>query len=203
MSISRREFVADLGAVGALWFAAATGCRESAPDAASHLPHLPDTAEAPAPPPGLVTFTPEQAADVEAITARIFPTDDSPGAREAGVINFIDRELVTFPPGQKKAFMDGLAQFEKDVAKRHPGKRFAALTETQQDAFLKRIEDAEFFGNVRFATIAGMFALPKYGGNRDYLGWQLIGQDRAFEHKPPFGWYDRPENQMALLGRVL
>lgn len=193
--------MAGLSAVGAAWVAAAMACREASPDAMTHMPD-----EMPAPPgPSPAPFlTPAQAAEVEAITARIFPTDETPGAREAGVVHFIDRTLSTGPEDQRVGFTAGLEQLAKDVAARHPGQSsFSALTEQQQDALLTSIEKTDFFGQVRFATIAGMFALPKYGGNRDLIGWEMVGQDGAFGHTPPFGWYDRPENQRALLGEVL
>ena len=45
-----------------------------------------------------------------------------------------------------------------------------------------------------------MFALPMHGGNKDFIGWKLMGQDLESEFKPPFGWYDRPANRRALLG---
>lgn len=201
MSLSRREFVAGLSAAGAFWVAAAAACRDTSPDASMHMPDEVPAAGGPPPDPFL---TPAQAADVEAITARIFPTDETPGAREAGVVHFIDRTLATGPEDQRAGFVAGLEQLGKDVASRHPGQTsFAALTDAQQDALLTAIETTPFFGQVRFATIAGMFALPKYGGNRDLIGWALVGQDGDFDHKPPFGWYDRPENQRALLGEVL
>ncbi len=201
MSITRRDFVAGLSAAGAFWVAAAVACRDTSPDAAMHMP---DETPAGGGPPAEPFLTPAQSADVEAITARIFPTDETPGAREAGVVHFIDRTLAVAPEDQRAGFRAGLGQLAKDVAARHPGQTsFAALTEAQQDALLTDVEATPFFAEVRFATIAGMFALPKYGGNRDLIGWELVGQDGAFDHKPPFGWYDRPENQRALLGEVL
>jgi hypothetical protein len=36
-----------------------------------------------------------------------------------------------------------------------------------------------------------MFANPEYGGNRDKIGWKMIGFDDRFSWGPPFGWYDR------------
>lgn len=201
--LSRRDFVAGAAAV---WAAGALACRDGAGDgvgdAATHPgTHAGDSTGAP---PVLTHFSAAQAVEVEAVAARIFPSDDTPGAREAGVVHFIDRGMTTFAADQKQLFEDGLAMLGREVAKRHPGQvRFSALTEAQQDALLKGIEGTDFFGALRFATIAGMFALPKYGGNRDYAGWKLVGQESVFEYKPPFGWYDRPENQQALLGRVL
>jgi hypothetical protein len=44
---------------------------------------------------------------------------------------------------------------------------------------------------VRFLTILGLLALPRYGGNRDEIGWKLIGFNDAHAFNPPFGYYDR------------
>ena len=43
---------------------------------------------------------------------------------------------------------------------------------------------------MRYLTIAGMFALPEYGGNRENIGYQLIGFDDQHVWQPPFGFYD-------------
>jgi gluconate 2-dehydrogenase gamma chain len=188
-AFSRREFMAGAAALGAMWAAAAAGCtRESSWGDGARFTYL----------------SPGDAAQLDAITARILPSDGTPGAREAGVVHFIDQALGGFAKEQATVFAAGLTSLGESVAKRHgSAATFASLTAEQQDAMLREIEKTEFFGSVRFATIAGFLALPKYGGNKDYVGWTLIGQDRAMEQKPPFGWYDRPENQTALLGRVL
>ena len=120
------------------------------------------------------------------------------------MIWFIDGSLTGFQREQQEFYTNGLTDLNAAVQQAHPGRgRFVTLTEAEQDAILKAMEETPFFGAVRFATIAGMFALPKYGGNADFLGWQLIGQENVHEFTPPFGWYDHPDNQRALLGRVL
>ncbi len=197
MPVSRREFMQGLAAI---WLGAASACRRTLdPEAATHA----FPSDASAPPRVLAFLSQEQADDVEAIAARIFPTDETPGAREAGVIWFIDAALPGFTTDTQSLYTDGLHQLERDVATAHPGRRFAALTEAQQDALLTTMQETPFFTAVRFATIAGMFALPKYGGNAGYIGWNLVGQENVHEFTPPFGWYDHPDNQRALLGRVL
>lgn len=189
-SVSRREFVAGVAALSAVWMVAGTACAREGGGAS------PDTK--------LVHFTPDQAKQVDAISARILPSDGTPGAREAGVLYFIDRTLTTFAKDQVPLFADGLTNLAAATVTAHgTGATFAGLTSEQQDALLRTIEKTPFFGAIRFATIAGFLSLPKYGGNKDYVGWKFIGQEVAMEHKAPFGWYDRPENQMALLGKVL
>ena len=202
-ALSRREFIATAGAIGAVWMTAAS-CAVDAeaaakPTVVSHM-----AGDPPSPAQVLVHFTPAQAAEIDAISARIIPTDDAPGAHEAGVVYFIDRTMTTFAKEQAPLFEDGLASVATAVRAAHgPTAKFSTITAAQQDDILRGIEKTPFFGAMRFATIAGFLALPKYGGNRDYVGWKYIGQEHAFEQKPPFGWYDRPENQLALLGRVL
>ena len=193
-AVSRRKFVGAT-ALGAVWILAGAACTRTDATPAGAKSTIAPT---------LVHFTPEQAAQVDAITSRIIPTDDTIGAHDAGVVYFIDRTLTTFGKEQVPLFADGLTALGEATAKRHgSAATFASVTPAQQDALLRDIEKTPFFGAMRFATIAGFLSLPKYGGNKDYVGWKFIGQDVAMEQRSPFGWYDRPENQRALLGEVL
>lgn len=201
-NFSRREFVGGISALGAVWFAAACA-RDAATPGADSSVHAP-TSEAPPPPQQLTHFSAEQAADIDAVASRIIPTTDTPGAHEAGVVYFIDGAMKTFAKEQAPMFDTALADLRKSVQAKHgAGATFSRLTPEQQDEILRKMENTPFFGTMRFATIAGFLSLPKYGGNKDYIGWNVVGQEHVFEFKPPFGWYDRPENQQALLGRVL
>jgi hypothetical protein len=40
-------------------------------------------------------------------------------------------------------------------------------------------------------TVLGLFTMPSYGGNRDGIGWALIGFEDQHAFQPPFGYYDR------------
>ena len=132
-----------------------------------------------------------EAAELEAIAAQIIPTDDTPGAREAGVIYFIDRALNTFGADNLEPIREGLQEFESSVREEHPGvEAFSALSDDQQIEALRAIEESDFFGTVRTLTIAGMFSHPSYGGNRDKVGWQLLQFDDRHAWQPPFGYYD-------------
>ncbi len=159
-------------------------------------------------------FTPEQAADVEAIAATIIPTTDTPGAREAGVVYFIDRGLVTFAKDQQEPFLQGLGALAAKTKEVIPSAdSFASLSGTQQVEVLKALEatkpeepkktnaatraklatidGTQILEMFRFATIAGFFANPEYGGNKDRIGWELIGFKPSMAHFPPFGYYDK------------
>jgi gluconate 2-dehydrogenase gamma chain len=146
--------------------------------------------DAPSPSGGLKFFNEEQAKEIEAMAAQIIPADDTPGAREAGVIRFIDLNLVEYETDKQSDYIAGL----KMLAEKSGG-RFADLDSAKQIEVLRAIEKSEFFGLVRQHTVMGFFANPQYGGNREKIGWKLIGFQDAFVFQPPFGYYDGPEGQ--------
>jgi hypothetical protein len=141
---------------------------------------------------GSTWLTDAEAADVAAITAQIIPTDGTPGAREAGIPEFIDRALATFFERLAPTFRSQLAAFRVACHARHPtAPSFAALSAEQQIEFLLSVERTPFFNSIRLLTLIGMFAMPEYGGNRDGIGWMLLGFEDRHMFTPPFGAYDR------------
>ena len=135
--------------------------------------------------------TADEARDLEAIAAQIIPSDDSPGAREAGVIYFIDAALGSFAAPQASTLKAGLAELNEKVRSTDSAASgFAALSDEAQVALLTQEQSSGFFQAVRFLTVCGMFALPSYGGNRDEVGWKLLGFDHRHVWSPPFGYYD-------------
>jgi gluconate 2-dehydrogenase gamma chain len=136
-----------------------------------------------------------EARAVEAIAARVIPGDeDDPGAREAGVLTYIDRALAGAYRSAQRVYRRGLWELDRLCSERHD-RPFAELAPELQDEMLAEIgepppthpqfaaEDAphhsetlyELFAHVRRHTIEGFFADPQYGGNRDAAGWRLIG----------------------------
>ena len=140
----------------------------------------------------LFVLTPAQARDVEAIASQIVPSGATPGAREAGVVYFIDHIHHGIWASGAKEFLDGLTEFQAACAKHHPGAaQFADLAADDQLAYLKQIERTPFFGQMRFLTVLGLLALPSYGGNANKVGWQLVGFIDQHVWEPPFGHYDK------------
>jgi gluconate 2-dehydrogenase gamma chain len=132
------------------------------------------------------------AADIEALTSQIVPSDDTPGAREAGVTFFIDRALGSFFAHWRPGFMRGLAQFQAAARGAYPqSPSFASLPIERQIEFLHSVDGTPFFDQARLLTLCGMFSSPAYGGNRDGIGWQLLGFEDKHIFEPPFGYYDR------------
>jgi gluconate 2-dehydrogenase gamma chain len=136
-------------------------------------------------------FSAEQAAEVESVAAQIIPTDETPGAREAGCLYFIDRALTTFDRGQQPVYKQGLETLQAKTRELFPSAgKFSAIAPAQQIQVLKAIETTPFFAQVRLHTITGFVANPEYGGNQDKIGWNLIGFESKFHYSSPFGYYD-------------
>ena len=160
-------------------------------------------------PPRFEFFTQELATEVEAITARIIPTDQTPGAREAGVVYFIDRALTTFARSDQKLYTEGMAELQARAHEMFPGlERFSVATAELQDEILRSLDKnavsshrpfrsrplaQDFFETLRQHAIAGLLIDPDSDrrGNSDGVGWQLIGREREHMFQPPFGYYDK------------
>ncbi len=146
---------------------------------------------APAAPPGaprrepIEHLTAYEADMLEAICARIIPTDaNGPGAREARAAHYIDRALGGALSGSKAAYTAGLAAFDAYCrsSRRAP---FTELPARDQDSVLIDVEtgaatgftgsSAAFFAMVRTHTLQGTFGDPYYGGNANFIGWDMIG----------------------------
>jgi gluconate 2-dehydrogenase gamma chain len=122
---------------------------------------------------------------LEAICARLIPTDATgPGAREARAAHYIDRALAGALAGSREAYAAGLAALDV-YARASRGKPFVELAETDQDLVLVDVEKGAatgfpagsppFFSMVRGHTWQGTFGDPFYGGNRNFIGWDLVG----------------------------
>jgi hypothetical protein len=133
-----------------------------------------------------------EARELTAIAARILPTTDTPGATEAGVVYFFDKAFGTFLAATSDEKREQIAEFQTGVAVAYPGAQlFSDLDETDQDAHLKSVENTPFFRGARFLTLAGVFGMATWGGNRDDSGWKLVGMDGPpHSWTPPFGHYD-------------
>ena len=134
---------------------------------------------------------PDSARDFAAIAARIIPTTDTPGASDAGVIHFIDNAFADAMSATFDGARAGLADFNANLTAGGHTDRFDALTVDQQDEFLRSQETGDFFGLMREMTIFGFFAMSSYGGNKDHVGWDLLGfkgHHGAWTY--PFGHYD-------------
>jgi len=176
---SRRAFVSRL-----LTGAGAVVALSALPDFASA--HVHAAAQVHAGEHKFAYFTSEEAMQMEAVCEQIIPSDDGPGAREAGAIYFIDYALSQTEPHLQPLFRGGLKQLAEESAPQS----FSELTSERQFAVLKKLESTEFFRRAREYTIIGFLGNPKRQGNRDELGWKYIGFENPGMFSPPFGYYD-------------
>ena len=130
-------------------------------------------------------LTAAEADTLEAICARIIPTDaNGPGAREARAAHFIDRGLGGALKESREAYRAGFAAFDR-YCRSSRGAAFVDLSARDQDSVLMDVESgsatgftgssAAFFNMVRTHTLQGTFGDPYYGGNANFVGWDLIG----------------------------
>jgi gluconate 2-dehydrogenase gamma chain len=181
---NRRAFLRAAAAAGVVWAAEFALVEEALAWTAQQA-----TAQKTAP---FAALSPEEADVIVAMTERILPSvDGRAGAREAGVVYFIDRALATFNSAQRTLYSEGVKDLNTRAARKPGGaSSFAALNAQQQDDVLREIEKTPFFEAARFDTIVGMFAMPEWGGNRDFAGWHMLGMNHAGRYDSPFGYYD-------------
>lgn len=202
MKSSRRNFLKSVAAASAAIPAAAVPAdalaRADRADAACATARQP-----------YVFFTPAEAEFVEAAVARLIPADElGPGAREADVALFIDRQLAgafgTMARGYghgpwqdgtpqqgyqsrltpQAVYRTAIREVDAHCTRQH-GMAFVALAAERQDEVLHALEAGEpalesvaaamFFEMLWDNTVEGFFADPMYGGNRDKIGWRLVG----------------------------
>jgi gluconate 2-dehydrogenase gamma chain len=178
MNSTRRDWI--LGTLGSTAWAAIAAAHEHARQAIEQ----PATAQ-------FEFLDPTEAADVAAVAARILPSDDGPGATEAGVAFFIDRALTTFDTDKQDLYRKGLTDLNgRRKAMFAEPDNIAALSNEQQIELLRAIEKTNFFEVIRVHTLLGFLGNPSYGGNRGSVGWRYIGFENRMVWTPPFGYYD-------------
>jgi gluconate 2-dehydrogenase gamma chain len=133
----------------------------------------------------------DSAHDIETLAAAIIPSNEGPGAREAGVIFFIDQALATFGADDLPHFRSGLEQARATKTELfHTANPIADLNDEQVTALMQRIEHSDFFELLRTYSVYGYLGNPSYGGNRDRVGWAQIGFEHRMSYSHPFGFYD-------------
>lgn len=112
-----------------------------------------------------------------AIATQIIPTDDTPGAREAGVVDYIDTKIKN-TEDLRLTYQNGLREIDQQSQKEY-GRQFIALDQNQQRQLLKSMEQSPFFRGVRGDVIEA-FA-------KSAVGRQLMGFPGGAQ---PHGYHD-------------
>jgi gluconate 2-dehydrogenase gamma chain len=118
----------------------------------------------------------EQARTLGVLCDQIIPADDFPSATQAGVLNYIDRQLVRPYRRHRDAYRDGLQQADA-ISRKRFGKSLVDLTPEQQLQAVTDISQqaAPFFELVRTHTFQGYYGSPRHGGNRNAVSWRMLG----------------------------
>jgi gluconate 2-dehydrogenase gamma chain len=123
-------------------------------------------------------FSMTEARTLEAVCAHIIPRDQDPGAVEAGVVVFIDRQLTCFYKPLQKAYRQGIAAIDRESANA-TGRAFADLPAASQLDLLRRIElhpeTKPFFDMLVAHAMQGFYGDPRHGGNHERASWKMLG----------------------------
>jgi gluconate 2-dehydrogenase gamma chain len=148
-------------------------------------------------------FNSDDAATIAAFAERLMPgAPGKPGARDAGVLNYIDLALAGAYADLQDFYRRGLAALDAycSVTYKHS---FMQLAAAHQDEVITSMVEGkatgftwptsqQFFNTLRTHTMEGMFADPVYGGNKDFAGWRLVGFPGA---QPIFSQADMESSQ--------
>ena len=121
-------------------------------------------------------LTEEQAQILSVLCDQIVPADEFPGATQAGVLTYIDRQLARHYSRHLDAYRDGIGEADALSRKRF-GSSLADLTSSQRLNIAIALEKSNpvFFSLLREHTMEGFYGAPRHGGNRDSVSWRMLG----------------------------
>lgn len=153
---NRREFVAAGAMAGAALAASCTACRRT----------------------NYGCLSERDAATLTAICDQIIPADDFPSASQAGVLTYIDRQLMGHYRRHRQTYASGLKRANA-LSRSRFGVDLAAASSQQQFEIVSAIEQQNqpFFDLVRSHAMQGYYGSPRHGGNRDAVSWHMLGLD--------------------------
>jgi gluconate 2-dehydrogenase alpha chain len=157
--------------------------------------------------PAYVSLSAEQARTLSALFGRMFPSDaETPGAVEIGAVDYVDRALAGAYRRHADTYRVGLTAID-GVARAEHGRALAECPVDQQDSLIAALErgalpgiaaptQRAFFELLRTHLLEGLFADPIHGGNRDKLGWQVLGHPGVWdEYTEEESLSDQPANK--------
>lgn len=134
-------------------------------------------------------FADAEATVVDAIAEQIIPPDQDAGAREAGVVNYIDRQLAGVFRRHQETYRKGIVGVQQ-TSNIMFGRAFEALEWPRRTDVLRSLEGGEaqggiwetqsarsFFELIRDHVMQGFYGSPRHGGNRGFVSFRMIGID--------------------------
>ena len=135
-----------------------------------------------------IDFTDKEADCLIALCERIVPADDYPGATDAGVIHFIDKQLHLRFPEEKELFRKGIESLQTWCNTKY-NRNFEELNTDLQINTLQMMEKNEmpqeqwtispkkFFDLLLDRTMQGFYGSPRHGGNKNYMSFKMLKLD--------------------------
>ncbi len=134
-------------------------------------------------------LTGQESVLLDALVEQIIPADEWPGGRDAGVTNFIDKQLVGPYTRYQESYRKGLHAIQ-ETCKTKFQKQFENLSWEEQTQFLKKMEagkmegkawkkgfDREFFELIRNHAMQGFYGSPRHGGNKNNVSYKMMALD--------------------------
>jgi gluconate 2-dehydrogenase gamma chain len=135
------------------------------------------------------TFSPQEAGCLVALCEQIIPADDTPGATEAGVVDYIDRAVAQYFPETRDRYRSGIAALQA-YCRAECGGPFEDLSPSLQTEVMKRMEAGDpslgswetvspqaFLSMLIQHTMQGFYGPPRHGGNRNYASYRMLKLD--------------------------
>ena len=130
-------------------------------------------------------LTDQQQQTLRAAVDRIIPADDYPGAWEAGVGDYLERQFESDLRPVVASYFAGLTSLEAESVARFQ-QSFNLLASEDQDIVLRFVEAGEvlttwdvapqfFFSLLVNTTAEGFYSDPEQGGNRNAVSWTMTG----------------------------
>lgn len=138
------------------------------------------------------SFSQKQAACIGAICEQIIPTDEYPGAIDAGVVNYIDRQIYIRFPELKELYHEGVhsinsycnAAYNKDFSEISWDEQTNVLQQMERrelpEEYWQAVSQTNFFWTIRRNTMQGFYGAPHHGGNKDYVSYRMMNLNYPF-----------------------
>ena len=134
-------------------------------------------------------FNETEALTITAFSEQIIPADEFPGATEAGVINFIDKQLTGPYTRFQATYRNGIATINQ-VSFNLYKKPFYELSWNDQTLFMEKMEAGQFpesqwnelnqrtlFNLFLDHSMQGFYGSPRHGGNKNYVSYKMMHLD--------------------------
>ncbi len=118
------------------------------------------------------------------VCERLIPSHDGPGAREAGVADYVRQVLAGYHASLRPMIEEGLLRIDR-LSRNDFESPYVRLSGAEQDRILEFVQkggedDDSFRGGVfvhRLLELCmeGFLGDPVHGGNRNGAGWRYIG----------------------------